>query len=120
MLICLKVNEYDQVLLLCKNFIMKYQRFFLSPFLWLCLTIRLHSFDSFNAYRPSEQQFSEPVNIIFLCLSLFWCALLYTFAIVLTRKRDLAALLMFCYYNCLVALPNSAVSWTAVCDCGVS
>ena len=27
---------------------------------------------------------------------------------------------MYCYYKYLVALPRVAVSWSAVCDCGIS
>ena len=42
-----------------------------------------------------------------LCLSLFCYALLYvhsSFAIILKRKRQRVALLMYCYYKCSVAL----------------
>ena len=63
-----------------------------------------------------------------LCLSLFCYALLCvhsSFAIILKRKRKLVALLllsiqMYCYYKCSVALPQGAVGWSAVCDCGIS
>ena len=27
---------------------------------------------------------------------------------------------MYCYYKCSVALPHGAMSWSAVCDCGIS
>ena len=62
-----------------------------------------------------------------LCLSLFGYVLLCvhsSFAIILTGKRMLVALLllsykMYCYYKCSVALPHGAVSWSAVCDCGI-
>ena len=27
---------------------------------------------------------------------------------------------MYCYYKCSTALPNGAVGWSAVCDCGIS
>ena len=27
---------------------------------------------------------------------------------------------MYCNYECSVALPRSAVGWSAVCDCGIS
>ena len=27
---------------------------------------------------------------------------------------------MFCYCKCSVALPHSAMGWSAVCDCGIS
>ena len=62
-----------------------------------------------------------------LCWYLFWYASLYvlsSFAIILTRKRELVALLfvfwMPCYCKCPVALPQGAVGWSAVCDCGIS
>ena len=49
-----------------------------------------------------------------------------SFAIILTRKRELVALLLLSF-GCLVthsefsvALPHSAVGWSAVCDCGIS
>ena len=65
----------------------------------------------------------------FLCLSLFWHALLCvlsSFAIILERKRELIALLLLSYgcfvtVNILsVALPHGAVGWSTVCDCGIS
>ena len=59
-----------------------------------------------------------------LCWSLFWYALLYvfsSFAIILTRKRELVTLLLLsCYCMCPVALPHGAVGWSAVSDCGLS
>ena len=27
---------------------------------------------------------------------------------------------MYCYYYCFVALPRSALGWSAVCDCGIT
>ena len=27
---------------------------------------------------------------------------------------------MYCYYQCYVALPHSAMGWSAVCDYGIS
>ena len=70
-----------------------------------------------------------PLFVGVLCWSLFWYALLYiilSFAIILTRKRELVALLLLSVesrvtLNALyVALPRSAVGWSAVCDCGIS
>ena len=59
-----------------------------------------------------------------LCWSLFWYAFLYvlsSFAIPLTRKRELVALLLLSFgCKCPVALPHGAVGWSAVCDCGIS
>ena len=64
-----------------------------------------------------------------LCWSLFWYVLLHvisSFAIILTRKRDLVALLLL-YFGCVVTvnvlclyLTHGAVGWYAVCDCGIS
>ena len=54
-----------------------------------------------------------------------WYALLYvhsSFAIILTRKRELVALLLLSF-GCLVivnVLCHGAVGWSAVCDCGIS
>ena len=49
-----------------------------------------------------------------------------SFAIILKRKRELVALLLLSY-GCLVTvnlfsvtLPNVAMGWSAVCDCGIS
>ena len=64
----------------------------------------------------------------FLCWSLFWYALLYvlsSFAIILTgRERAgwFAFIVLWMSYccKCPVALPHGAVSWSAVCDCGIS
>ena len=65
-----------------------------------------------------------------LCLSfftLFWYALLcvlFSFAIILKRKRELIALL-FLPNGCLVtindvSLTHGAVGWSVLCDCGIS
>ena len=48
------------------------------------------------------------------------------FAIILSRKRELAALVllpfgwMSCHCKCPVALPHGVVGWSAVCDCDIS
>ena len=63
-----------------------------------------------------------------LCLSLFCYALLcvhFIFSIILKMKRKLVALILLSYkclltVTVLVALPHSAVGWSAVCDCGLS
>ena len=64
-----------------------------------------------------------------LCWSLFWYALrcvLYSFAIILTRKSELVALLLLSFV-CIVTvnvlmffLPHGAVGWSAECDYGIS
>ena len=42
-------------------------------------------------------------------------------AIILLRKRELAALLkLFCGCLCSMSLLHDAVAWSAVCDCGIS
>ena len=64
-----------------------------------------------------------PLFVGVLCLSLFCYALLFvhsSFAIILKRKRKLVALQMYCFYKFFAALPNSAVGWSVVCDCGIS
>ena len=46
-----------------------------------------------------------------------------SFAIILMTKRELVALLLLsfeCLVKCSVALPHGALSWSAVCDCGIS
>ena len=54
--------------------------------------------------------------------SLIWHLMPYlflsSFAIILTGKRELVALLCLSSL-CLVALPHGAVGWSAVCDCGI-
>ena len=65
-----------------------------------------------------------------MCWSLFWYALLFvlsSFAIILTRKRELAALLLSSFgclatvnCKCPVALHHGVMGWSAVCDCGIS
>ena len=64
-----------------------------------------------------------------LCLSLIYYALLYvhsSYAIILKRKRKLVSwlllsyIIMSCYCKCSVALPQDAMDWFAVCDCGIS
>ena len=58
-----------------------------------------------------------------LCLSLFCYALLCVLsmlAIILKRKRELVALLLLSYGSLVTVLPNGAVGWSAVCDCGIS
>ena len=43
-----------------------------------------------------------------------------SFAIILTRKRELVALLLLSF-RCLVSVNvHGAVGWSAVCDCGIS
>ena len=69
-----------------------------------------------------------PLFMGVLCLSLFWYALLCdlsSFAIILKRKRESWLLFFYCPTDvlsckCSVALPNVAVGWSAVCDCGIS
>ena len=69
-----------------------------------------------------------PLFVGFCVVSLFCYALLCihsSFAIILKRKRKPVALFfialqMSCYCKCSVALPHSAVGWSAVCDCGIS
>ena len=63
-----------------------------------------------------------------LCRSLFSYDLLYvlsSFAIILTKKRELVTLLLLSFgclviVFCPVALPHGAVGWTVVRDCGIS
>ena len=62
-----------------------------------------------------------------LCWPLFWnlvLCVLSSFTIILTRKRELVALLLFfqmsCYCKSFVALLHGVVGWSAVCDCGIS
>ena len=43
-----------------------------------------------------------------------------SFAIILMGKRELVAIRYTLSSWCLVALPHSAVGWSAVCDCGIS
>ena len=57
----------------------------------------------------------------FCVCSMFCCTLLCvlsSFAIILTGKRELIALLCLSFW-CLVVLPHGAVGWSAVCDCGI-
>ena len=62
----------------------------------------------------------------FLCWSLFWYELFYvlsSFAILLTRPRELVALLLL-YFRCrvtvnYVARSHGAVGRFTVCDCGI-
>ena len=49
----------------------------------------------------------------------------YFMSINMKRKRKLVALLLLSYrclvdYKCSVDLPHGTVSWSAVCDCGIS
>ena len=69
-----------------------------------------------------------PLFVGVLCWSLFWYALLYvlsSFAIILTRKRDLVAELVLSF-GCLVTVNvlwlSFTVTWVgpAICDCGIS
>ena len=69
-----------------------------------------------------------PIFVGVLCWSLFWYALLHalsSFAIILTRKKELVVFAcivfwMSCYCKCSVALPQGAVFFSAVFDCGIS
>ena len=57
----------------------------------------------------------------FCVCSMFCCTLLCvlsSFAIILMGKREPVALLCLSSW-CPVALPHGAVSWSAVCDCGI-
>ena len=54
--------------------------------------------------------------------SMSCCTLLYvhsSFAIILTGKRELVAVLSLSC-DCCVALPRYAMDLSAVCDCGIS
>ena len=60
-------------------------------------------------------------KVAFCVCSMFCCTLLCvlsSFAIILMGKRELVALLCLSS-RCPVALPHGAVSWSAVCDCGI-
>ena len=59
-------------------------------------------------------------------ISLFYAFLCvhFSFAIILKRKRELVVC-YYCltdvlYYKCTLALPHSALGWSAVFDCGFS
>ena len=58
---------------------------------------------------------------VLVCITFY---VLSSFAIILTRKKELVALLMVfwmsCYCKSPVALPHCAVGWSAVCDYGIS
>ena len=59
----------------------------------------------------------------FCVLSLFcytFLSVLSSFAVILTRKRELIVFLMPCDCWCSVGLPHGAVGWSTVCDCGIS
>ena len=60
---------------------------------------------------------------VFVCYALL--CVHSSFAIILKRKRELVCfvfivLQMSCDCKCSVALPQDAVGWSAVCDCGIS
>ena len=69
-----------------------------------------------------------PLFVGVLCLSL----LCYAVLCVRSRFCDhleeeeksgcfaIIVLHMYCYYKCSVALPHTAVGWSAVCDCDIS
>ena len=67
-----------------------------------------------------------PLFVGVLCLSLFCYVLLFvhsSFATIWTRKTELITFIvlwMSCYCKCSVALPHSAVGWSAECDCDIS
>ena len=77
--------------------------------------------------KPSELEKNNPTFSVQVCTQLrfcmFCCALLYvhsSFAIILTGKRELAALLSFVFLvsrDCCVALPRGAMGLSAVSDC---
>ena len=46
--------------------------------------------------------------------------MLASFAIILMRKRELAALLLLPFGGLAKALPRGDVCWSVVCDCGIS
>ena len=61
-----------------------------------------------------------------LCSFSFWYALLYVlsrFAIILTRKRELAVLLLLSFGYLVTThacgIPHGAIGGSAVCDCGI-
>ena len=58
------------------------------------------------------------------CFGMHYVLSFCSFAIILTRKRELVDLLllsfwMSCFCKCQVALPHGAMGWSAVCDCGI-
>ena len=60
-------------------------------------------------------------GFVLLCITLypFW----FSKHLEKEEKADCFAIIvlqMYCYYKCFVALPHSAVGWSAVCDCGIS
>ena len=68
-----------------------------------------------------------PLFVGVLCLPLFCYALLCvhsSFCNHLEQKEKagcfaIIVLQVYCYYKCSVALPQCAVGWSAVCDCGI-
>ena len=56
----------------------------------------------------------------FLCWSVFWSSLLCvlsSFAIILTRKRELTTLLLLSFGRLVIVNSYGAVGLSAVCDC---
>ena len=61
---------------------------------------------------------ARQVQVKFFCHTLLY--VLSSFAIILTMKTRLAALLLLSFKDHVVALPHGAMGWYAVCDCGIS
>ena len=57
---------------------------------------------------------------VLLCITL--CPFLFCKHLEEEEKAGCFAIVlqMYCYYKCSVALPQGAVGWSAVCDCGIS
>ena len=63
-----------------------------------------------------------PLFVGALCFSLFWYAFLCVLsscAIILTRMKELVALLLLSFGHLVAELPCGAVGWSIVCDCGI-
>ena len=68
-----------------------------------------------------------PLFVGVLCLSLFGMHYFVSFLVCNHLEEEertgcfaFCVLWMSCYCICSVALPNGAMSWSAVCDCGIS
>ena len=69
-----------------------------------------------------------PLFVGVLCLSLFCYALLCVLSSFANHLEEeertgcfaFTVLRISCYCKCHMALPDGAVGWSAVCDCGIS
>ena len=93
-------------------------------FLFCCFTSQVNSYEHSGTVSLPNHTFlgklEQAVNQYFVHILSFVTDNIQSTLIRFVEGFAIIVLQMYCYYKCSKALPDGAVGWSAVCDCGVS